>query len=292
MKKRILFIINPISGVGQKHLVEKYASSILDSSTCTFKFVYTQRRLHAKDIAIKEAGNHDIIVAVGGDGTVNEIASGLLGSNCSIAIIPTGSGNGLARCLGIPMNIKKALKLIQNGHAKKIDMFSCNNNYFVNVAGIGFDAEVGHLFEMAKNRGFLSYLKITLLELLYFQPQKYTLHIDGKSLELQALLVSFANSNQWGNNVKIAPKALVDDGIIDVTVLKKFPFLLGPVIGFRMLTGSIISSKYVEYYKTTKAVIIKEDLPLKYHLDGEPLIEVGNSLHFNVHQKMLSVIVP
>jgi YegS/Rv2252/BmrU family lipid kinase len=291
MGKRILFVINPISGVGRKHLVEKYANTILNKEQVHFSFIYTQRRLHAKEIAKQESSNYDIIVAVGGDGTVNEIATGLLGSNCAIGIIPTGSGNGLARCLGIPMDIKKAIKRIEKGKIRKIDMLCCNENYFVNVAGIGFDAEVGHLFEMAKHRGFFSYLAITLKELIYIPEQSYNLTIDGKTIVVDALLVSFANSNQWGNNVKIAPKALLDDGIIDIVVMKKFPFWVGPVIGIRMLAGTINASKYVTLYKATNAIISKEEHPLKYHLDGEPLIDVSNALEFKVLPKELSVVV-
>jgi len=290
--KRILFVINPISGVGRQKIVESLADKILDKNKSVYDFVYTKYRRHAEEIARKNSSKYDIIVAVGGDGTINEIASGLVGSQCKIAIIPTGSGNGLARCLGIPMNIKKAIALIEHGKTNEIDTLFCNEIFFVNVGGVGFDAEVGHLFENAKNRGFFSYLKITILELLNFQPQKFEFEFDGQLKQTEALLISFANSNQWGNNVKIAPNAKVNDGLVDVCVLRKFPLIIAPIIGIRLLLGTITKSKYFDSFSAKQITISKQDIVVKFHLDGEPLIADGNTLKINVLPKSLSVIVP
>ena len=289
--KRILFIINPISGVGRQRVIEKNAEAILDKSKCSYFFTYTQHKLHAREIAKKEAPHYDIIVAVGGDGTVNEIASAIVGTSCSMAIVPTGSGNGLARCLGIPINIKKAINLIQSGSSQKMDVLSCNNNYFVNVGGIGFDAEVGHQFDVAPRRGMISYIKITLENLLHFKPQQFTIEINGTSTTVEALLVCFANSNQWGNNIKIAPKSSPIDGVIDIVALKKFPFYQALFVGLRLLTGTILKSKYIEYHQAHEVKISNDSIPLKYHLDGEPMISVDKTLHFFVHPQNLSVIV-
>jgi len=290
--KRILFVINPISGIGRQKIVENIAENVLDKTKSHFDFVYTKYPRHAKEIAKNNSSRYDIIIAVGGDGTINEIASGLVGSQCILAIIPTGSGNGLARCLGIPMNIKKAIALIENGKTKEIDTLFCNDMFFVNVGGVGFDAEVGHQFENAKNRGFFSYLKITVLELLNFQSQKIEFDFDGQIRQTEALLISFANSNQWGNNVKIAPFAKVDDGLVDVCVLKKFPLIIAPIIGVRLLLGTITKSRYFESFSTKQITITKQDIVVKFHLDGEPMIAQGNSLHIKVIPKSLSVIVP
>ena len=290
--KRILFIINPISGVGRQKLVEKYAENILDKTRCTFDFVYTQYSRHAEAIAKDTCNNYEIIVAVGGDGTINEIASGLNGSQCTMAIIPTGSGNGLARCLGIPLKIKKALKLINTGIVRKIDTISCNGKCFINVGGIGFDAEIGHLFDTAEKRGLLTYVKITLAEILYFKPRQYELNFDGKTRSVEALLISVANSTQWGNDIKIAPMARVDDGLVDICILKKFPLIMSPLIAFRLISGTITRSKYFETFSVSRIAITQEEVPLKYHLDGEPMINESKTLEINVHPLSISVLVP
>jgi len=290
--KRILFIINPISGVGRQKLIEKYAENILDKSSCSFDFIYTQYSRHAETIAKDSCNNYEIIVAVGGDGTINEIASGLIGSQCTMAIIPTGSGNGLARCLRIPLKLKKALALINKGIVRKIDTISCNGKCFVNVGGIGFDAEIGHLFDTAEKRGLLTYIKITLAEILYFKQKLYELSFEGKTRTIEALLISVANSTQWGNDVKIAPQARVDDGLVDICVLKKFPLFLSPIIAFRLISGTITSSKYFETFSVSNIEITQEDVPLKYHLDGEPMINESKTLKIKVLPLSMSVIVP
>lgn len=290
--KRVLFVINPISGVGRQKLIEKYAENILDKTRCTFNFIYTQYSRHAEKIAKDACNDYEIIVAVGGDGTINEIASGLIGSNCTLAIIPTGSGNGLARCLGIPLKLKKALQLVNFGIIRKIDTISCNGKCFVNVGGIGFDAEIGHLFDTAEKRGLLTYIKITLAEILYFKPQQYELSFDGKIRYVEALLISVANSTQWGNDIKIAPLARIDDGLVDICVLKKFPLFLSPIIAFRLITGTITRSKYFETFRVSNIIITQDEVPLKYHLDGEPMINESKSLKINVHPLSIAVLVP
>ena len=290
--KRILFIINPISGVGRQKLIEKQTAKILDATKCSYDFVYTQRPRHAEELARNNASDYDIIVGVGGDGTINEIASGLKGSHCQLAIIPTGSGNGLARCLGIPLKISKAIKVIERGIPKKIDTLLCNTICFVNVGGIGFDAEIGHLFADSEKRGFFTYIKITLSEVLTFSPRVYKLAFDGQTKDVEALLISFANSNQWGNDVKIAPQAKLDDGLIDICILKKFPLILSPLIGLRLLFGTITKSRYYESFSVSKLTISEDSPCVKFHLDGEPMIAEGNVLDIEVVPKSLSVIVP
>ena len=290
-KKKILFIINPISGLGKQKTIEKQAEKIIDKTICDFSFAYTKGPRHATEIARNASFDHDVVVAVGGDGTINEIALGIKDTSATLAIVPTGSGNGLARCLNIPLNISKALSLINYGATKSIDAVSINNNLFVNLAGIGFDAEVGHLFASNGKRGGLSYVNIVASELQKYKPQKYTLEWDGKKETFKAFLVSFANSTQYGNNALIAPEAKVDDGLLDVCILKEFPLFISPVLAIRLFSGTINDSPYIHSFQTKHIVVQSEKDPIKIHVDGEPLFTMG-PLHIEVHHKSVKVIVP
>jgi len=225
LKKKIRFIVNPISGVGRQKIIEKLIDEQLNRTLFDYEIVYTKASKHATELA-KEAlaNNCHIVVAVGGDGSVNEIAKGLVGSNTSIAIIPTGSGNGLARHLQIPLDLKKAMALINASKKTTIDTIQLNEETFVNVAGVGFDAHIGWEFAKFGKRGLLSYIKLILRELPKYKAQDFELIIDGKSIHQKAFLISFANGSQWGNNAHIAPLADAADGFMDIAILKNVSF--------------------------------------------------------------------
>ena len=223
MKKRVLFIVNPKSGIGKHKTVEKSVKSDLNKSIFDYHFEYTKYPHHATEIAVEQRVNYDIIVAVGGDGTVNEVASALVGHSTALAIIPSGSGNGLARHLNIPLKINKAIQVINDHKIIKIDSIKINDRYSVNVSGIGFDAYISHLFSKSKRRGPLSYIQLISREFTSYKSASYTLEIDGVKIATDAFLISFANSSQYGNNVQIAPNAMIDDGFIDVCIIKDFP---------------------------------------------------------------------
>ncbi len=287
-KKKICFIVNPISGVGKQKVIEKLVEEHLNKTIFDYKIVYTNAPKHATELA-KQAvkDNFNIVVAVGGDGSVNEVAKGLIGTNTAMAIIPTGSGNGLARHLKIPLNLIKAMHLINNGNLKAIDSIQFNDEQFVNIAGIGFDAHIGWEFSKYGKRGFSSYIKVIMREFPKYKAQDYELIIDGKSYFKNAFLISFANGSQWGNNAYIAPLADVSDGLMDIAILKNVTFINSLSIGYRLLKKTLLNSSNLEIIKA-KELIVKQNNTIA-HIDGEP-IEVGNSITIKVNPKSLKLV--
>jgi YegS/Rv2252/BmrU family lipid kinase len=288
--KKICFIINPISGVGRQKVIEKLIDECLDRTKFVYEIAYTNAPKHATALAKSAAEKKaDIVVAVGGDGSVNETAKGLIGSDTAMAIIPTGSGNGLARYLTIPLNLKKAMDVINNGSLKKIDTVNLNDETFVNVAGVGFDAHIGWEFAKFGKRGFSSYVKVIMREFPKYKPQDFELSIDGKVMHKKAFLISFANGSQWGNNAHIAPTADVSDGVMDIAIVKDINFLNGLAIGYRLFKKTLHKSVHLEIIKTSEVTLIQKANIA--HIDGEPL-ETGNVLHIKVNPLSLNVIVP
>lgn len=289
-KKKICFIINPISGVGRQKVIEGLIDKYLDRSVYEYEVAYTKASKHAIELAKQAADkNTDVVVAVGGDGSVNETAKGLAGSNTAMAIIPTGSGNGLARHLKIPMDLKKAMSVINEAKIVSIDTIQLNDERFVNVAGIGFDAHIGWEFAKFGKRGFSSYVKVISRELPRYKAQDFELTIDGKTFSKNAYLISFANGSQWGNNAIIAPEADIKDGIMDIAILRDFKFMNAFSIGLKLFRGTLHKSSYLEVIKA-KEVIVKQTGTIA-HIDGEP-IETGNELRIKVDPLSLKVIVP
>lgn len=290
LKKKICFIVNPISGVGRQNIIEKLIDLHLDQTLFDFKIAYTKAAKHATELA-KEAvaADFDIVVAVGGDGSVNETAKGLIGSNTAMAIMPAGSGNGLARHLNIPLNLKKAMGVINTCKETCIDTVQFNNETFINIAGIGFDAHIGWEFSKYGKRGLSSYLKIITREFPKYKAQDFELIIDGKTLRKKAFLISFANGSQWGNNAHIAPQADVADGVMDIAILKDFSFFKIAPIAFKLLFKTLHQSSYLQIIKT-KEVIVKQPGTIA-HIDGEP-IEIGNTISIKVNPLSLKVIIP
>lgn len=289
-KKKVCFIVNPISGIGRQKVIEKLIDEHLDRTIFDYEIAYTKAAKHAIELSKEAASrNIDIVVAVGGDGSVNETAKGLVGSNTAMAIIPTGSGNGLARHLNIPLNLKKAMKLINNGKETRIDSIQLNNETFVNVAGIGFDAHIGWQFAKYGKRGFSSYIKVIMREFPKYKAQDFEIIIEGKSIIKNAYLISFANGSQWGNNAHIAPNADIRDGILDIAILKDFKIFSALSIGYKLFKKTLHESAHLEILKA-KEVIVKQKGNIA-HIDGEPL-EVGNELKIKVNPLSLKVIVP
>jgi len=290
MKKKICFIVNPISGVGRQKVIEKLIDRHLDRTLFDYEIRYTKAAKHATELASNAvANNFNIVVAVGGDGSVNEITKGLIGSNAAMAVIPTGSGNGFARHLKIPLNLKKAMQVINNAQERLIDSIQFNNETFINVAGIGFDAHIGWEFAKFGKRGLSSYLKVIIREFPKYKVQDFELIINGKSLHKKAFLITFANGSQWGNNAHIAPLADIADGLMDIAILKDFSFLNVISIGSKLFRKTLHHSKYLEIIKA-KEVIVKQANTYA-HIDGEP-IEIGNTISIKVNPLSLRVIVP
>ncbi len=287
--KKILFLINPVSGIGKQKTVERLIESELDSNLLSVDISYTQYRAHARELAAEAAGNYDAVVAVGGDGTVNEVASRLIDTDTALAIIPAGSGNGLARHLHVPLRMRKAFQSLNNFQIKKIDTLKINQYCCVNVAGIGFDAHISHEFEGKKMRGPIGYLQVIMTELSRYKSKYYHMIIDGKVYDRNAFLISFANSSQYGNNIYIAPDAKVDDGLIDVRIINDFPKIATPAMVFSMLDKSYNFEK--DELVKAKTIEIKHSHDLRAHIDGEPII-LGPNVEIVIKPLSLNVIVP
>ncbi|MFO7939905.1 MAG: diacylglycerol kinase family lipid kinase [Bacteroidales bacterium] len=288
----ILYIINPISGNGKGKeippLILMNQQSGLQNNN---KVVFTKFAGEAREIARTYiARGFKKIIAVGGDGTVNEIASEVAGTGCILGIIPVGSGNGLARHLGIPMAPAKALNLIHKNNVLQMDTASVNQHAFFCTSGTGFDAHIGQLFSQSASRGFSSYFKATLREFLNYKSRTYRITIDGKVLERQAFLVTVANASQYGNNAHIAPQARVNDGWLDLVILKPFPLLAAPLLALDLFRKRICRNRYIETL-VGKEIFIERIGEEVIHIDGEPLDEKAN-LRFSLKPGNLSVLVP
>jgi len=230
------------------------------------------------------------VVAVGGDGTVNEIGKALVGSETALGIIPTGSGNGLARHLKIPFSFEKAINLINQCKIRKIDTATINDQVFLSIAGIGYDAFVAKKFATASRRGFFTYFRIVSNEYSQYRPKKYILQVDGKIIKRKALFITLANSNQFGNNTSIDPQAKLDDGLIDVCVVRRIPLLLVPFYVPMLFTRTFHKTHYIEIIRAKQAVITRKK-GKTIHLDGDPS-RMGKVLEMKVNPLSLNIIVP
>jgi len=288
--KEALFIVNPISGIGKQKIIEKKTRQLLKSNV-QFDITYTNAPKHATQIARENIGKYSTIVAVGGDGTVNEISEALKNTNTTLAIIPTGSGNGLARFMKIPLKIDKAILNIFNGKVTKIDTATLNGKHFVNVSGIGFDALIGSKFAEFGKRGPIPYIYLALKEYKQYKPKKYTIIADGQTHVIDAFLISFANSSQYGNNAHIAPNAISNDGKIDISIIKPFKNKNILDIGYRLFAKSLDKSKCIETFQASKIEVKMPENEYQYHVDGEPFIGKGD-ITIEVAKENLNVIVP
>lgn len=288
--KDALFIVNPISGVGKHKLIEKKTAH-LHKSGVQFDIAYTNAPKHATKIASENIGKYKNIVAVGGDGTVNEVSKALKNTNTALAIIPTGSGNGLARFMKIPLKIDNAIQNVFNGQITKIDTATFNDNHFVNVSGIGFDALIGTKFADFGKRGPIPYIYLALKEFKQYIPKKYIVIADKQKLTIDAFLISFANSSQYGNNAYIAPDAISNDGKIDVSIIKPFKSKDIPNIGYRLFAKNLNKSKFIKSFKASDIEITMPENEYQYHIDGEPFIGKGN-IFIKVEKENLKIVVP
>lgn len=288
-KSNILFIINPISGGKEKQKIPALIDKHLDHSKFNANFSFTAYIGHAAELAEEAANkNFDIIVAVGGDGTINEIASKVSSLQKILGIIPFGSGNGLARALRIPINVKKAIQVINAFEVQTIDAGKLNGKYFFNMAGIGFDAHISAAFAGNKTRGLKGYISLGLKEIKSYKPEYYELDIDGVKYQRDAFILSIANSTQYGNNVHISPKSLLSDGLLEVCVVKPVSLYKLPLLVYEMLNAKTHRSNLVEIIsgKNIKITRVKEN---SIHIDGEPFF-MGKNIEIEIIPGALKVI--
>lgn len=277
--KKILFIVNPISGTSNKSRILKQIDKLLDKSLYSYEVVKTEHAGHAELIArdAVEKGI-DIVCAIGGDGTVNEVARGIINTNTALAIIPCGSGNGLARHLHIPMDATRAIKLINSAVVHKIDYGMVNSHPFFCTCGIGLDAFISQKFAESGKRGLTTYIENALKTVLRYQPETYDLEVENESSEhysYKAVLIACANACQWGNNAYIAPKASVHDGLLDVIIVEPFTKLEAANMAVQLMRGSLDRHSKIRTLRC-KRVLIKRPEEGALHFDGDPMIESAN----------------
>jgi diacylglycerol kinase (ATP) len=290
-KSNILFIINPISGGKNKLKIPGIIDATLDRSRFNANYSFTEYVGHAAEIAEEAANkNFDVIVAVGGDGTVNEIAAVVLRHHKVFGIIPQGSGNGLARFLKIPMDTVKAILVINKMEVSKIDTATFNGKSYFNMAGMGFDAHISSIFAGNKKRGLSGYVKLGLKEMLKYAPQVYRIDVDGTLYTREAVVLSIANSSQYGNNAHVSPHASVTDGLLDICIIKQFPLYKIPLLAYYMMSAKTDQSDMVEIIKGRNIRITRvDDAPI--HIDGEPFF-MGKNIDISVVPLSLDVITP
>ncbi len=287
-KKKISFIINPISGGKKKDKIIRLIKSKL-TEEYEFEIQITEYSAHATALAkIALKNKVDAIIAVGGDGTVNEVGQALIHTDTPMGIIPTGSGDGFARHLKIPQRISLAIDKIKEFKIQTIDTATLNDIPFLATAGLGFDAKIGWEFDNFGKRGLLSYIQLSALEFFKYKAKEYELLIDGKSIITSAFLINFANAGQYGNNAWIAPSASLFDGKLNVGVLKPFPPHEVPFIIFQLFSKTIEHSKYYDRYQAKE---IKIKSPKRFHIDGEPKENQKEEIVIRVVPQSLKVLI-
>lgn len=291
--KKALFIINPTSGTQSNQQrnqllfwIEKHTSMLFQS-----EIVFTTHANHATQEAQRAVvQGFDYVIAAGGDGTVNEVAKALVNTPAALGIVPLGSGNGLARHLGISMSMEKAIRQLCTQKTISIDACSANQIPFFCTAGVGFDAYVAARFATYSSRGLQRYARVSLQSFLRYKAVDYIVELDDRQVQLPAFALTFANASQYGNNAYIAPQAKIDDGLIDVCLLSPFPKSLGPIIAARLFRGTLPQSSYSRTYSVQRAKITAPD-KLLIHFDGEPLQLDTNELTISIQPRCLKVLV-
>lgn len=273
--QRAMLIINPISGgVGKKRQLSHILRRLRNAGFHTDAYT-TEYAGHAAELAFHaiSLGYGSVFVA-GGDGTVNEVARALRNSEIALGILPCGSGNGLARHIGMPPDIDKAIDVITKRHIEKCDSGIANGIPFFCTFGTGFDAAVSRKFAEFKRRGPISYVRSAMREFLKYEPDTYTLSANGQEISFRAFIVAVANASQYGNNAFIAPKASITDGLLDITIVHSGNPLELALFGINLFTGFIDKNVIIQSMRVREAVIFKTKSTV--HLDGEPMEMPGD----------------
>ena len=291
MKKKIRFIINPFSGTSQKSNTPQLISKLLDHTKFEYEIVYTQYAGHAINLAKEGVQSKiDFVAAVGGDGSVNEVAQALVHSTTALIVIPGGSGNGFAMHVGLGRNIEKAIQYINAGKIIEIDTCQVNDRFFINVSGLGFDARIAYKTKQNSKRGFLPYFMTSVKESQKFKPQHLEINVDGKAINGDYAAAVVANASMYGYHFTIAPQASMQDGIMDLMLVKKAPLLKYFLTTYRFLNRTLDKSKITETYRGKSISITMPDENY-LHVDGEGY-KTEKKLVFKIIPKSLKVLVP
>jgi YegS/Rv2252/BmrU family lipid kinase len=288
MPQKIAFVINPNAGVKKKINIIDFIKTFF-SKNIPYDLIVWKNKDDFESVKNQIlAGNYSIVVACGGDGTVNSVSSVIANTAMALGIFPLGSGNGLARSNGIPLDLKKALAVIEKGNMKKIDGATLNGNPFFCTAGIGFDALIANKFAESTRRGFATYFKTSVSEFFKYAPSNYKITIDGRTQETKAFLITIANAGQWGNDVYIAPEAELQDGILNVSILKPFSAMAIAGIGIKLFSKKIHTSVSLLSDKGT-SIDVEFEGEMPVHYDGEPIL-VKNKLSVKVMPLALNIV--
>lgn len=289
--KKMMLIINPISGTSGKAGLDRKAMEALSPLGYEVDVRYTERAGHASELAAEAVENgYEGVMAAGGDGTINEVASALCHTGVPLGIIPAGSGNGLARHVGIPIDFDMALKVVAQDHPIDVDYGTLNGKPFFCTMGLGFDAAVSHRFASQGKRGIMMYIKSMLEVYRNYESETYTLSSNGHILTQKAFVVAVANASQYGNNAYVAPRASIRDGLLDVIIIHSGDMLSTAGVGFDMMTGYLDKNVNITTFRTPSVVIYRNsDGPA--HMDGEPMI-LGDILDVRCHKGALRMYVP
>lgn len=290
--RKVLIVINRKAGTDREKRLEDVIRKYLPADQYTVSITHLAYLGHGADLAREAVANGiDTVVAVGGDGSINEIAQGLIGTNTALAIIPLGSGNGLARALKIPLNVSRALALIVANKRKPIDVGYANEHLFLSNAGVGFDALIADRFRHTKKRGLWGYARLVLSSFRKYQPARYEIAIDGSVMQKDAFLLTVANGNQFGYEFKLAPNASVYDGVLDLCVMPPVGLLGLLPVSLYSLNGNIDKTRYLQLYNGRDITVRSE--ALKYlQVDGDA-VPAGDEGHvtFRICPGALQVIV-
>lgn len=292
MKKKIIFIINPISGHHNKNNFPNLVEKHIDKNQYEYSIVFTEYAGHATELTMKAIeDDFDYIAAVGGDGTINEVAKCLIGKRQILVIVPLGSGNGLARHLELPFKPERLIKeVINKGKIYKIDTAVMNDIPFISIAGIGFDALIADYFAKDENRGFMTYAKLVTEKYPNYRQKEYTLILDDeKTIECKPFFVTFANSSQFGYNAEISPKASVQDGLIDVCIFKKPNILEVPIVATYFLAKQIDKSNFIDIYKAKKIKVTRKVAEVA-NIDGEA-VEMSKDITVEIIPLSLNILL-
>ena len=271
-KKRIIFIVNPISGTASKEHIPEQIAEVMDSERFDYEVRFTEYRGHAAEITrVAAKDGADVVVAVGGDGTVNEVARSLVHTDTALGIIPCGSGNGLARHLCIPLNVTKALELINTCQIESFDYGVINGLPFFCTCGMGFDAFISLKFAEAGKRGPITYVENVLKEGLKYKPETYEIVDDTGTSHYKAFLIACANASQYGNNAYIAPGATMKDGEMDVIIMEPFTALDAPQIAADLFMKTLGNNSKIKTFRTRSLHIHRKE-PGAIHYDGDPIM--------------------
>lgn len=290
MKKKILFIINPISGTIDKSAIPSLVKKCLNQDLYDYDIRFTEYSGHGAELARQAADKgFDIVTAVGGDGTVNEVGRSLVHTPTALAIIPSGSGNGLARHLLLPMSARKCLEIINEGDIRLLDYGVINDFPFFCTCGMGFDAFVSMKFAEAGKRGPITYVQKVLEEGLKYRPETYIISNDEGTEQYRAFLVSVANASQYGNNAYIAPQASMSDGLLDVVIMEPFDILEAPQLSIEMFNKTLDKNSKIKTFRT-KHIKVHRNNPGVIHYDGEPVM-TGADIDVHLEEKGIHILV-